>query len=138
MIITIFYPEHNVDTQSMQTFKFNTSHLPCLHANIMTSLLHPQLIRVHNYNYTIIFNQNIMSALDLLKGIIQQHFNNTFHAGHWFFTEQNCVCFLTFQGLFQELLTNTRHVSSYLNAFLMVIPNMVMKFNIFDIFLQIC
>ena len=32
----------------------------------------------------------------------------------------------------------TRYVCTYLNAFLMVIPNMAMKFNNFDIFYQIC
>ena len=33
---------------------------------------------------------------------------------------------------------NTRHVGTYLNAFLMVILNMVMKFSNVDIFYKIC
>ena len=53
------------------------------------------------------------------------------------FTEQNCVCFLkilTFHRLFQELLiTNTRHVGTYLNAFLLMIQNMGLEFNNIDI-----
>ena len=39
---------------------------------------------------------------------------------------------------FRNYETNTRYIGTYLNAFLMVIPNMVMKFNNFDLFYQIC
>ena len=65
---------------------------------------------------------------------------NTYPVGIGF-TEQNCVCFSKFQhftGYFRNYWTNTRHVGTYLNAFLMVIPNMVMKFNSFDICYKIC
>ena len=45
---------------------------------------------------------------------------------------------LTFQGYLINYLTNTRHVGTYLNVFLMVIPNMDMKFQNVDIFDRIC
>ena len=46
--------------------------------------------------------------------------------------------FKHFTGYFRNYWTNTRHVGIYLIAFLMVIPNMVIKFNNFDIFYKIC
>ena len=39
---------------------------------------------------------------------------------------------------FEIYWTKTRHVGTYFNAFFMVIPNMVMKFQNVDIFYQIC
>ena len=57
------------------------------------------------------------------------------------FISQNGVCFLKIQKcqrLFRELLNQTRHVGTYLNAFFMVIPNMVMKFKTVEIVHTIC
>ena len=39
---------------------------------------------------------------------------------------------------FKNYWTDTRHVCTYLNAFSMVIPNIVMKFNNFDIYWKLC
>ena len=52
-------------------------------------------------------------------------------------------CFLiilTFLRLFHELLNNTKHVCTYINAFLMAIPNKDITFencNIFDFVCEI-
>ena len=46
--------------------------------------------------------------------------------------------FWNFSGYFTNQWTNTKYVCIYFNVFLMVVPNMVMKFQHFDIFLQIC
>ena len=62
---------------------------------------------------------------------------NTYHAGHWFYLGKSCLLSEVsdiFNCYFTICWTNTRHVGTHLNAFLMVIPNMVMKFHNFDIF----
>ena len=46
--------------------------------------------------------------------------------------------FLHFKFYFTNKLTNTRHVCTYLNVLLMVIPNIVTKFQNLDIFSTIC
>ena len=53
-------------------------------------------------------------------------------------TMQNIVLFYqnsrNFKGYFMKYLINTRHVCTHFNAFSMVIPNIVIKLNDFDIF----
>ena len=53
-----------------------------------------------------------------------------FACSHWFYHPYTIVLFLK-MSYFSK---NTRHVCTYLNAFLMVIINIVMKFNYFDNF----
>ena len=45
---------------------------------------------------------------------------------------------LNFCNYFRNYQTNTWHVCTYLNAFIMMISNIVMKFNNFDIFFTFC
>ena len=43
-----------------------------------------------------------------------------------------------FKSYFMNYKTNTRHVCTRFNAFLMVIPNIELKFNIFEFFKKFC
>ena len=45
-----------------------------------------------------------------------------------------CHFFLIFKAYFRNYWTNSRHVGTYLNAFLIVNSNIMMKLNHFDIF----
>ena len=58
---------------------------------------------------------------------------NTLHAAIVSPSKQNRIVSQNFWN-FTNFLTNTRHVWTNLNAFLMVIPNIVTKFQNFDIF----
>ena len=61
--------------------------------------------------------------------------------GHWFYWAKSVFTFSTFWNFnvyFMNYWTNTRHVCTYLNAFLIVIPNIVMKFQHFDRFDKLC
>ena len=64
---------------------------------------------------------------------------NTYHAGALVLLGKIVFVFSNFwnfNAYFTNLWTNNRHVCTYLNVFLMVIPNMVMKFHNFEIFYQ--
>ena len=68
---------------------------------------------------------------------------NTYHAGHWFhgaklcFFPRNSNISQVISGIIKPIL-GLLIVGTYLNAFLTVIPNMVLKFNNVDLFYKMC
>ena len=54
--------------------------------------------------------------------------------GHWFPHPLKIVLFHNIPEISQISKSNTRHVCTYINAFLMVIPNIFTKFQNLDIF----